>query len=199
MNSLNNSNESSTSNLDSAERNWNQITSRIQNGEEASFEVYYQFVFDRVFREVKRLTQRDDQTSLDVVQETMVKIVRYIKPLPDEPAVVGWTLAVTKSVCYNWLRKSKRLTEQHLLWQSDHEKLAADETESWNVARLMWVEAQLLQLPAELQTMISLRYRVGWTLRQIAESLGLKTGLVDGRIRRAMKTLNEQAKQEFNE
>ena len=199
MNSLNNSNESSTSNLDSAERNWNQITSRIQKGDEASFEVYYQFVFDRVFREVKRLTQRDDQTSLDVVQETMVKIVRYIKPLPDEPAVVGWTLAVTKSVCYNWLRKSKRLTEQHLLWQSDHEKLAADETESWNVARLMWVEAQLLQLPAELQTMISLRYRVGWTLRQIAESLGLKTGLVDGRIRRAMKTLNEQAKQEFNE
>ena len=196
---MNVSDENSTSNFDGERRDWNQITSSIQQGDESAFEVYYAFVFDRIFREVKRLTQVDDQTSLDVLQETMVKIIRYIKPLPDESAVVGWTLAVTKSVVYNWLRKNKRQTEQQLDWQAENEKPSTDEVEAWGEARILWVEEQLRQLPGELQTMISLRYRLGWTLRQISEKLGIKTGMVDGKIRRAMKMLNDRAQQEFHE
>jgi len=65
------------------------------------------------------------------------------------------------------------------------------------VARLAWVEEQLQQLPEELVSMISLKYRMGWTLRQIGEKFGLKTGAVDGKIRRAMEELKLRATEEF--
>ena len=64
---------------------------------------------------------------------------------------------------------------------------------------LQWIEEQLQQLPSDLQSMISFRYRWGWSLKRIAERFGLKTGSVDGRIRRAIEKLNEKAHREFDE
>jgi len=65
------------------------------------------------------------------------------------------------------------------------------------LARLAWVEEQLKELPDELGSMIGLKYRMGWTLREIGEKFGLKTGAVDGKIRRAMDDLKQKAVREF--
>lgn len=44
--------------------------------------------------------------------------------------------------------------------------------------------------------MIALRYRLGWSLKRIANQFGLKTGAVDGKIRRAIIKIKEQARTE---
>ena len=78
---------------------------------------------------------------------------------------------------------------------------AVDEVEddTQSVARMRWIEEQLQQLPAELISMISMKYRMGWTLRQIGEKFGLKTGAVDGKIRRAIEGLKARALEEFED
>jgi DNA-directed RNA polymerase specialized sigma24 family protein len=40
---------------------------------------------------------------------------------------------------------------------------------------------------------IDLRYSRGWTLARVASALGLSIGSVDGRLRRALRTLRSMA------
>jgi DNA-directed RNA polymerase specialized sigma24 family protein len=49
-----------------------------------------------------------------------------------------------------------------------------------------------------LQQLIHWRYRLGWTLQRIAETVGLKPGAIDGRLRRALERLRLRAEEEFD-
>ena len=177
---------------------WDEITRRIKGGDQSAFEVYYEHSFMIMFCQIQKLIGSDEQTTLDIVQLAMLKVIRCIKPLPDESAVNAWSSAVAKSVAYDWLRKNSRKHE--FVGDFEHD-IAAPSPEPGLVAqsRLHWIEGQLMELPRELRKIILLRYRLGWSLRRIAETVGLKTGAVDGRIRRTIEKLQEKAQREFNE
>ena len=64
-------------------------------------------------------------------------------------------------------------------------------------ARIEWIEQQLRKLAPDLRRMVLLRYRLGWSLQEVATKFGLKTGAVDGRIRRAVEELRQQAEWEL--
>ena len=182
---------------------WAKITASIAAGDSDSIEIFYDAYFDFVFREIKYLIGRDEQTCLDILQETMLKIIRSIKPIDTQPQLTAWTRTVTKSVAFDWLRKQIRsdmLHEQLISQTSSNELVTDNESPETEIkARYHWIGQQLQQLPPSLQKMISLRYRWGWTLARISEKFGLETGAVDGRIRRAINNLKQQAEIEFHE
>ena len=79
--------------------------------------------------------------------------------------------------------------------------LKSSDAENWhaeNQARLLWVEEQLQEVSPELRQLIDYRYRLGWTLRQIGERLGMKAGRVDGRIRRYLQQLRVKAEETYD-
>ena len=175
---------------------WQGLTERIaKNGDQQAFEQYYRAFFDTMFLTVKHTTGCDEATCLDIVQDAMIKAIAKMKPLDTRQQTIAWTRAVAKTTAYDFLRKRARLQKlsENLAKQSTElEQQVIDDS-----ARLTWVEEQLKQLPNELVSMISLKYRMGWTLRQIGEKFGLKTGAVDGKIRRAIEDLKSQATEEF--
>ncbi len=170
----------------------------MKQGDPNAFALFYEKTFEPMFSEVKRLVERDEQTTLDIVQDAMLKAIRCIKPLDDERSVVAWSRAVAKSTAYDWLRKHARRKE---VSYNDELEIPIDESDVKipDAARIEWIEQQLLQLPVELQNMIAFRYRIGWSLRRIGQAFGLKTGAVDGRIGRAIRILQEKAKREFHD
>ena len=180
-----------------AETDWLNVTRRMKAGDGSALAIYYEHVFDMMFREVQRLTNRDEQTSLDIVQDSMLKAIRCIKPLPDAGAVVAWSKTVVRSTAYDWLRKQNRHKSQEL--SPKDQPATKDEPVNEDSVRMLWIEDQLKALSPELRRLIGFRYRLGWSLRKIAETLGLKTGTVDGRIRRAIEKLQEKAKREFDD
>jgi len=179
---------------------WADVTRRIAEGDRQAFATYYETFFETMFKTVRTISGRDEQTSLDIVHDAMLKAIRCMKPQDSFSQLTAWSTAVAKSVTYDWLRKQTRQTK--LESASAFGRNAADlgnkavERAEIDVARLLWVEQQLRELPHELQTMISLKYRMGWTLKQIAARFGIKTGAVDGKIRRAIAELKIQAKQD---
>lgn len=183
-----------------AELDWLDVTRRMQQGDTGALEIYYEQFFELMFREVRRLANRDEATSLDLVQDAMLKAIRCIKPLPTGNSVAAWTRTVAKSVTYDWLRKQLRQNSLSESLQDDVivQKIQTESDDEGNV-RLLWIEEQLKSLPSDLQRLISFRYRWGWSLQKIAETLGLKTGAVDGRLRRAVSRLQAKAKSEFDE
>ena len=183
----------------SGDPNWLDVSQRMQAGDAAALAIFYQELFDLMFHEVQRVAGRDEATSLDIVQEAMLKAIRCIKPLPDFRSVKAWSRAVAKSAAYDWLRKQARHNPSQL---GDADQISHPHPADYvdiDLARMAWLEEQLMSLPRELQNVISLRYRLGWSLKEIGEKLGLKTGAVDGRIRRAIETLKQEAKREFDE
>lgn len=180
-----------------AETNWLDVTRRMKSGDTKALAIFYEQLFDLMFREVQRLVNRDEPTSLDLVQESMMKAIRCIKPLPNSGAVFAWSKTVVRSTVYDWLRKQNR-NPTFELSESD-EEVTVDWIAQQDSVRMMWIEDQLKCMPPDLQKLISFRYRLGWSLRRIAGSMGLKTGAVDGRIRRAIQQLQEKAKREFDE
>ena len=174
--------------------NWPRISKLIVNGDEDAFETYFNEFFRLMLSESRRISGRDEATCLDIVQNAMIKATRSMIRLNDEQHAIAWTRVLIRCATLDWLK-----LKANLLLNSIDESAA--ETCEFGAAidvraRILWIEEQLQQCPPQTRRMISLRYRVGWTLEQIANRYGLKTGAVDGRIRRALSKIREQALQE---
>ena len=175
---------------------WHGLTEKIaKHGDQQAFAEYYEAFFDTMFLTVKRTTGCDEATCLDIVQDAMLKAIRKMKTLDTHEKTIAWTKAVAKTTAYDFLRKRTR--QKKLTETLADQPVVSEQQDIDAVARLVWVEEQLQQLPEELVSMISLKYRMGWTLRQIGEKFGLKTGAVDGKIRRAIEDLKSRATEEF--
>ncbi|WDI43752.1 RNA polymerase sigma factor [Bremerella sp. P1] len=177
---------------------WTLITSRLAEGDERSFRIFYDLVFEPMLQTIKQRSGRDDATSLDILQTAMIKVLGSIRPLNNRSAVLAWSRTVAKTVTYDYLRKQARSREVFMdLLDISREGDLRQCEDDWE--RLQWIEEELQELPEELRQIVSFRYRMGWSLARIGERLGLATGAVDGRIRRAIKRLRIRANRAFHD
>ena len=176
---------------------WRAVSAQIAGGDADSFGKFYDAFFDLMYREARRLTGRDENTCLDIVHDSMLKAIHAMKPIDEFAGLQRWTRTVVKSVAYDWLRKERRQVAGPIEPESEPAGLDPTTTDVETLARLSWIEEEMQNADPGLQRLFSLRYCFGWTLQRIANHLGLKTGAVDGRIRRAIEQLREKAEREF--
>jgi RNA polymerase sigma factor (sigma-70 family) len=183
------------------EVDWHAVTRGIEAGDARSVQIFYEAHFDRLLVVAHRLTGRDEATCLDLVQLALLKAIRCLRPMADGQQLDRWLQVVLKTTAWDWLRRERRRREEPA-GRSGEISLLAEASSTPTVVeddcvRLAWIEEQLEQTEPELRRLLSLRYRLGWTLQQIARHCGLKTGAVDGRLRRAVQQLREQAQRDF--
>lgn len=184
---IRNSHEQSLSDVACSE-----MTRKIISGDKNAFASYYNCYFETMYRQVQFLSGKDEATCLDIVQDAMLKAIRSMKIIESQSKLTAWSNTVAKSATYDWFRKQKQQTTSldGSIVVASHDSTEEDE----NTARMLWIEQQLDELPAELKQILAWRYRLGWSLKKIGKKLGLKTGAVDGRIRRAIQQLRSKAK-----
>ena len=177
---------------------WADLSRRIASGDSAAFEQFFEAYFQLTFDTARQATGRDTQTCLDIVQESMLKLMRCLKPLGGQNELNAFVRVVTRSVAYDWLRKENR--RQRALSRLEPKQQAVQEQKSLaDEEQLIWLEQQLRTLEPQLRQIIDWRYRWGWTLQAIASKVGLQPGAVDGRIQRTLKKIRQQAEGESNE
>ena len=147
-----------------------------------------------MYQDERRLTGRDESTCLDLVQEAMLKAIRAIKPIGDYPHLRNWCGAWSKAwrtigcdgkdggVANRWRWSTNRRSP----WCTSRRPRPAGVDRGTNA-----------RAARNLQQLFALRYRLGWTLEQIARRFGWKTGAVDGKLRRAIEQLRIKAEREF--
>jgi RNA polymerase sigma factor (sigma-70 family) len=179
------------------------LTSAIASGDTEGFARFYRAWFDFTLNEARRLTGRDEQFCLDAVQETMLRVIRRMKPLPHEAALSAWLRAAVRSASIDLLRRDlrRRRRETSNARPASAEASCGDDQRERRLARerIDWLRAQLAAMPPEQARLLDLRFRLGWTLSRIAGALSLKTGAVDGRINRALEQLRSSAPEDFHE
>ncbi len=143
----------------------------------------YVYVFELV---------RDEQTSLDLVQETFINAFRHIATLRDDDKFGSWLFGIAYQKCIQQWRKRDRevdLREELAATpegsDDDPLDLLIREEQEANVMKL------LAELPLPQRSALLLHFVEGFSLEEIARITGAQVGTVKSRLHYAKRTLRE--------
>jgi RNA polymerase sigma factor (sigma-70 family) len=151
--------------------------------------MFYEAHFDDAYRLARRATGRDEAFCLDVVQDTMLKVINSIPVLETERSLRSWLARTVHSVAIDRLRADARRTARER-GRHDAEPEPSDERH----AQVEWLRASLAELDDDDRAMLAQRYAHDRTLRAIGLDFGISEHAAHGRIRRAVARLADAAK-----
>ncbi len=133
---------------------------------------------------------RDEQTSLDLVQETFINVFRHLDTLREDSKFGSWLFGIAHQKCIQQWRRRDRKTEL----REDFELPDSDEAPADLLIREEQ-EAEFLksleQLPVAQRSAILLHYVEDFSLEEIARITGTNTGTVKSRLHYAKKALRK--------
>lgn len=166
------------------------LTAAIASGSTEAFAAFYEAWFDRCVRSVRSMTGFDEPTALDIVQDAMIKAATSMPRCKDEGQLSAWMNRVMLNSARDRIRSTTRREQREHAYQQQ----MSQATDATDLEDLMH---KLDRLDEEQRAILHARFSIGWTLQRIAESLGLRAGAVDGRIRRALNQLRDDFDAEY--
>ncbi|MBI4445480.1 MAG: RNA polymerase sigma factor [Acidobacteria bacterium] len=155
---------------------------------------------------------KNPQDAEEILQDTLVKIVRKIETFRDQGDIWPWIKRIAINNSIIWLRKN-RATREHELRMDDHlPQFSADGQHShpvfdWGVdpeqlllnkevGGLIYDAVQVL--PFEYRAPLVLREIEGYSIREISALLGIKEAATKTRIHRARLFVRERLAKHFS-
>ena len=150
----------------------------------------YVYVFELV---------RDEQTSLDIVQETFIAAVRHIAGLREDSKFGGWLFGIAHQKCLQLWRGRKRAA----LWQEDMADAPTDLEDGPDELLIRREqEAAFMKLVSELpppqRAVLLLHFVEEFPLDEIAEITGARLGTVKSRLHYAKRALRRRLEENRN-
>ncbi len=171
------------------------LTSAVASGDTEAFAHLYNDWFDRMYAEAQRTSGRDEDFCLDIVQDAMMRVIKSLKPLETEAALRKWLRLTVQSCAYDRFRSEARRRRREEAVASSPVEADDDDLDE----RLAWLKSELEKTDEKSRSLLIMRHRFGWTLAQIGSVLGMKTGAVDGRIRRILAAMRQRAQETFDD
>jgi RNA polymerase sigma factor (sigma-70 family) len=166
-------------------------------GDENAVEVFYRRYFDWLLAQARRASGRDESFSLDVVQDAVLRIIRAVKRVETERALLAWLKIVVQTTAFDLLRQEiRRTAREAVVVASRGEGISSSEAEKADETQIAWLRQEIARLDPQLVRMIELRYDQKWTLARIGRQIGLSPGAIDGRLRRMLIELRKRAAKE---
>jgi RNA polymerase sigma factor (sigma-70 family) len=147
---------------------------------------------------------RDVEASQDVAQDVFLSAWRDLRKLREPASFLPWLRQMTRNRAHHVLRA--RVRERRVLSDADADVLLEVATDHATPAteliaredRLRLVEAIDL-LPDDAREVVTLFYREGRSVRQVADLLGMREDAVKQRLARARQRLRESLLDEIGE
>ncbi len=125
---------------------------------------------------------------MDVAQDALLKAATSMPVFETDRAGEAWLRRVLVNRARDHLRSElrRKRRESHASSTRDHGPVVDASPEQDDVETL---QERLRMLEEDAADLLRRRFVLGWTLQRIARELGIGTGAVDGRIRRALVVL----------
>jgi RNA polymerase sigma factor (sigma-70 family) len=144
---------------------------------------------DALRRLARRLTRGDSQSAEDLVQETLLVVLRMGRSNP--PPHLGWLLGVARNVFRNQRRGDKRRASRESI--APIEPSGDDPVSVLERAELQrTLEAAVTRLPEHYRDVLVLRFRDGHSSDVIARQLAIAPASVRSRVLRALELLRDR-------
>lgn len=131
----------------------------------------------------------------DAVQETFLKTLRYLDRYHHRGQFKSFLYKVAANTCIDLYR---RKSSQELLFDELPQEVIYDERGFEESLDAQWLVEKVSMLSVELQEIILLRFMQQLTLREMGQILDLPLRTVQSRLRKALKQLKKQWKEEQN-
>ena len=148
----------------------------------------YVYVFELV---------RDEQASLDIVQETFINAARYIGSLREDGKFGGWLFGIAHQKCIQRWRKQNREEAGLEEFAAAPAELEGDPSDLLiRQEQEAEVMALLNQLPLPQRSVLLLHFIEEFSLEEIAGITGAALGTVKSRLHYAKKALRKLIEKE---
>ena len=132
----------------------------------------------------------DDNLAQDAVQDTFMKVYRYLPTFRGECSMKSWLMGIAINTCRDyhrtaWFRHIDSRVDTETLPETPAPDAFADHT----------VLAEVNRLPKRYREVILLRYYQGMKVKETADALKLSSSAVKQRIKRANAILHDRLKE----
>ena len=184
-----------------------QLVRRAQKGDKVAFETLVLRHQHRVFAVARGILKRQEDVE-DIAQQVFVKAYFSLKRFDQRAAFSTWLYKITVNECWDVLRKRKA---RPLVYEADFSEeqsrqYSAPEREaskapdtSDRMALREQLENMLGQLDKRDRAMLVLKEVEGFSVEEIAESMGLNANTVKVRLFRARRRIIEYSRREKKE
>jgi len=165
------------------------LTRRLAAGHEDAFREFQTLYFDRLYRFLLVVSRGDETQAREALQETLVRVVRYIRRFDDEAALWSWLSAIARNAARDAGRKQRRyvsLLERFSL-RGQTETLPDDRHDTLGAA----LEESIEELDVDDRLLIEGKYIDGRTVRELSAQADLTEKAVESRLLRLRRQLRE--------
>jgi len=193
--------------LSAAAADERQLVRRAQKGDKEAFEVLVQRHQHRVFAVARGILKRQEDVE-DIAQQVFVKAYFSLKRFDQRAAFSTWLYKITVNECWDLLRKRKARPlvyeadfseEQSRQFSASERQADSGPDTSERLAMRQRLENMLAQLDDRDRAMLILKEVEGFSVEEIADSLGLNANTVKVRLFRARRRVVEYARRERRE
>ncbi|WP_434750900.1 RNA polymerase sigma factor [Paenibacillus amylolyticus] len=174
---------------------FHQLGSALQ--EEVYYE-YYNMVYGLIVYIIKERAAAED-----IIQDAFIKIIKNKPLFEDEVKLKAWLKVVTRNTAINYLRKNKnnrnQLDTDSVFIDIETMNQTAVSVESMVETQMMQesIEHYLSQLKPEYRVLVELRWKEGFSYREIAELLNTTEDIVKQRLFRARGSIKKKLHKEW--
>jgi RNA polymerase sigma-70 factor, ECF subfamily len=163
---------------------------KVIAGSDDAFTELFQRYYSFLHKYLLKLTL-NEETSLDLAQETMIKCYTNLSSFKGEGKFSTWMISIASRLYIDSIRKKQR--EEKKFSKIIHH---LSRQLSWKAQNsgIEWSESftDFNHLEADIRTPILLRHYYGYTYEEIGIMLGIKSGTVKSRVHNGIKRLKKE-------
>lgn len=172
-----------TANLSTFETN---LIGQLRSAEEGAFQNLFHHFSQKIFRTALKIL-KEEESAKDALQETLINIHRAACSFRGEAKLATWINRITVNVCLEILRKNKKHSNRTADDISDYLTLEDPVTsnpyrETRRAEVKGRVHAALDRLNEKHRIVVKMHDLEGFTIREIAEQVGVAEGTIKSRL-----------------
>lgn len=166
-----------------------QLTRALARGDEPAFRDFHARYFDRVYHFLLVLTRGNEHAARDALQETLLRVARYVRTFEAEDVFWCWLRAVARSAARDGERKRRRyaglLERFSLAWGGTQ---MVDAWHQGDRVRELLAE-ELANMPPADRALLEGKYIDGRTVAELVAQTGTTEKALESRLLRARRSL----------
>lgn len=159
----------------------------MQRGNEEAYQEFMQAYHSRLFRYLLVLMNGQEAAAKDVLQATLMRVVRHVRLFESEPVFWSWLCALARSAAID--EKRKHLRHDGFLQRFFRSRPVEEITLPPEEALTGLLADQLSCLEPEERELIEMKYVAGESVSDMAQRLGVSEKAVESRLTRARARL----------
>lgn len=172
------------------------LVEKLKEADNGAFQELFKRFGQRIFRTAMRIL-REEESAKDAVQETMINIHRAADTFRGEARLGTWINRITVNVCLEMIRKNRKHSNRIEDDISEHVSLKVSDDhdpyrEAVRVEARRRLQKALGRLSRKHRLVVRMHDVQGFTIREIAETVGVAEGTIKSRLFYGREELKRQ-------